>query len=107
MAENASENKTLSKINLDRPHDFRFHTAYDVYSRAWEDNVSDSVRVKLNELLSSLANDENGYSSFYAQMEKYRKHLTTFRSGNRRIETQRKRAWQESDTKNSRNRRYR
>jgi len=106
MAENGSENKTLSKLDLDRPQDFRFHIAYNVYSRAWEENASESVRVKLNELLSSLANDENGYSSFYAQMEKYRKDVSSFRSGNTRIETQRKRAWQESDTKNSRNRRY-
>jgi hypothetical protein len=106
MAENSSENKTLSKLDLDRPQDFRFHIAYKAYSQAWEDNTSESVRVKLNELLSSLANDENGYSSFYAQIEKYRKDLTPFRSGNTRIETQRKRAWQESDTRDRRNRRH-
>ena len=107
MAENGSENKRPTKLDVDRPQDFRFHIAYDVYSRAWEDNASDSVRVKLNELISSLANDENGYSSFYAQMKEYRRDLTPFRSGNTRIETQRKRAWQKSETRDRRNRRYR
>ena len=107
MAENNSENKTLCKLDLDRPKDFRFHIAYNVYSQAWENNASESVRAKLNELLSSLASDEHGYSSYYAQIEKYRKDSTSFRSYNTRIETQRKRAWQESEIKNSRNRRHR
>ena len=107
MAENISENKAPLKLDLDRPQDFKFHIAYEVYSRAWEDNTSESVRMRLNELITSLANDENYYSGFYAQIKDYRNDLSPFRSGNTRIETQRKRAWQESDTKNSRNRRYR
>ena len=107
MVENSQETKTLSKLNLDRPQDFRFHIAYEVYSQAWEDNTSESIRVKLNELVSSLGNNENDYSAFYGQIRKYRKDSTPFTSGNTRIETQRKRAWQESDTKDRRNRRYR
>jgi len=107
MAENSSENRMPTKLDVDRPQDFKFHIAYEVYSRAWEDNASDHVRVKLNELISSLANDENDYSSFYAQIREYRRDLTPFRSGNTMIETQRKRAWQKSETRDRRNRRYR
>jgi len=106
MAENISENKAPGKLDLDRPQDFKFHIAYEVYSRAWEDNTSESVRVRLNELISSLANDENYYSSFYAQIKDYRSDLSPFRSGNTRIETQRKRAWQKNETRDRRNRRY-
>ena len=107
MAENSSENKTPSKLDIDRPQDFKFHVAYDVYSRAWEENTSEFARVKLNELISALSKDENGYSSFYAQIKEFRRDLNPFRSGNTRIETQRKRSWQKNDTKDRRNRRYR
>ena len=51
MAEDNSENKRPTKLDVDRPQDFKFHIAYEVYSRAWEDNASDSVRVELNELI--------------------------------------------------------
>ena len=115
MAENDSKNateitsentKTTSKLELDRPADFKFHLAYDVYSKAWEHNTLDSVRLKLNELISSLANDENGYSDFYAQMQEYRRDTGSFRSGKSRIETSRKRDWQRTATRNDRNRRH-
>ena len=107
MAENSSETKPVSKLEIDRPQDFKFHVAYDVYSRAWDDNTSEPSRARLNELISLLANNESDYSSFYAQIREYRKDLTPFRAGNTRIETQRKKAWQKSDTKDRRNRRYR
>ncbi len=102
-----SEKKTPSRLDIDRPQDFKFHIAYDVYSRAWEDNTSESVRIKLNELISSLSNDENGYSRFYAQIQQYRRDFTYFSPGRTRIETQRKRAWQKNETRDRRNRRYR
>ncbi len=107
MVENSQQNKSPSKIDLDRPQDFKFRIAYEVYSQAWEDNTSESARAKLNELLSSLGNNENGYSAFYSQIREYRKDLTSFTSGHTRIETQRKRAWQESDNRDRRNRRHR
>ncbi len=106
MAENSSENKSPSKLEIDRPGDFKFHIAYDVYSRAWDENPSDTSRLKLNELISSLSTDENGYSNFYAQMQEYRKDQTSFRPGRTRIETQRKRDWQRADTRDGRNRRH-
>ena len=106
MSENA-EKKTASKLEIDRPQDFKFHIAYDVYSRAWDENESEAVRLKLNELISSLSKGENDYSSFYAQIQEYRKDLSSFKSGRTRIETQRKRDWQRGDARDRRNRRHR
>ena len=106
MVDNSPEIKPPSKLEIDRPQDFKFHIAYDVYSRAWDENASAPVRLKLNELISSLSNDQDGYSSFYAQIQGYRKGLTQSRSGRTRIETQRKRDWQRSDARDKRNRRH-
>lgn len=106
MVEDSSENKRSSKLEIDRPSDFKFHLAYEAYSRAWDEYVSDSVRAKLNELISVLANDENGYSDFYAQIQQYRKDVSSFRSGRTRIETQRKKDWQRTETRDGRNRRH-
>jgi len=101
------EPKNATKLQIDRPTDFKFHLAYEVYSKAWDHNSLDSVRIKLNELISSLANDENGYSDFYAQMQEYRRDSGGFRSGKFRIETSRKRDYQRTTTRNDRNRRHR
>lgn len=105
MAENSSENKTLSKLDIDRPQDFKFHIAYEVYSQAWDDNDSEPIRAKLNELISSLSNEDR-YGSFYAQIKLYRKDLDSFSPGRKRIQGQKKRAWQKDDSKARRNRRY-
>jgi hypothetical protein len=107
LAEESPENKKPSKLEIDRPSDFKFHLAYDVYSRAWDDHASDSVRTKLNELISMLAKDENAYTDFYAQMQEYRRDVSSFRPGRARIETQRKRDWQRTETRDGRNRRHR
>jgi hypothetical protein len=122
MAENNSENasqttsevdttseatKNSAKLQIDRPTDFKFHLAYEVYSKAWDHNPLDSVRLKLNELISSLAGNENGYSDFYGQMQEYRRDGGGFRSGKSRIETSRKRDYQRTTTRNDRNRRHR
>lgn len=107
MAENTQESKSPSKLEIDRPTDFKFHLAYGVYSQAWDDNPSDAARLKLNELITALAGDENQYSSFYAQIQEYRRGQPSFRPGRARIETQRKRDWQRADTRDGRNRRHR
>jgi hypothetical protein len=107
LAEQVPEKNKPSKLEIDRPNDFKFHLAYDVYSKAWDEYASDSVRTKLNELISMLANDENAYSDFYGQMQAYRKDVSSFRSGRTRIETRRKRDWQRTETRDVRDRRHR
>lgn len=106
MAETNSEKSSPLKLEIDRPNDFKFHLAYDVYSKAFDENTSDIARTKLNELISVLANDENGYPDFYGQIQEYRRGMGSFRSGRTRIETKRKRDWQRSETRDGRNRRH-
>ena len=106
LAEESSENKRPSKQEIDRPSDFKFHLAYEAYSKAWDQTSSDSVRAKLNGLISALAKDENGYTDFYAQIQEYRRDVNVFRPGRTRIETQRKRDWQRTETRDGRNRRH-
>jgi len=109
LPDDSSENKTLSKLDVDRPQDFKFHLAYGVYARAWEENTSEATRMKLNELISSLSKDdsESSYFAFYAGIEEYRRDLMSFKSGRTRIQTQRKRDWQRTDSRDRRNRRHR
>jgi hypothetical protein len=105
MTENTQ--KPVSKLEIDRPNDFKFRVAYDVYSRAWDENGSDGARLKLNELILSLSKSEGDYSGFYAQIHEYRRDLASFKSGRARIETQRKRDWQKTDARDRRNSRHR
>jgi len=109
LSEDPSENKVPMKLNVDRPQDFKFHVAYGVYARAWDENPSEAVRIKLNALISSLAKDdsENGYLGFYAGIRQYRGDLISFNPSRTRIQTQRKRDWQRTDTRDRRNRRHR
>jgi len=109
MLETGSENKGPSKLDIDRPQDFKFHLAYGVYSRAWDENASETARLRLNELISALSKDdtEDGYFAFYRGIQGYRKDPTSFRPGRMRIETQRKRDWQRRSARDIRNRRHR
>lgn len=106
MTEN-TETKITPKLENSKPDDFKFRVAYDVYSRAWEDNPSDPIRSKLNELISLLSNDNSYYSDFYFQISQYRKDARSHAPGRVRIETQRKRDWQRTDARDARNRRHR
>ena len=109
MSEESSESKAPVKLEIDRPQDFKFHVAYGVYSRAWEDNISETARNKLNELISALSKEdsEDSYFAFYSGIQEYRRDAMSFRSGRMRIQTQRKRDWQQRDTKDRRDHRHR
>jgi len=107
MVDQTSETSRPSKLDIDRPADFKFHLAYEAYSRAFDQSSSDSVRTRLNELISALEKNENGYSDFYAQIQEYRRDVNIFRSGRTRIETQRKKDWQRTETRDRRNGRHR
>jgi len=108
MLETEPKNEGPSKLDIDRPQDFKFHLAYGVYSRAWDENASEPVRVRLNELISALSKDdtEDGYHAFYGGIQEYRNDTTSFRHGRMRIETQRKRDWQRRSARDNRNRRH-
>lgn len=109
LSGNGTENKVPQKLEIDRPQDFKFHVAYAVYARAWEDNQSDAARARLNELISSLSKDdsEDSYYAFYSGIQEYRRDSMSFRSGRTRIQTSRKRDWQQRDSRDRRDQRHR
>ena len=109
LSENGTENKVPQKLEIDRLQDFKFHVAYAVYARAWEDNQSDAARARLNELISSLSKDdsEDSYYAFYSGIQEYRRDSMSFRSGRTRIQTSRKRDWQQRDSRDRRDQRHR
>jgi hypothetical protein len=109
LSETVPENKPPEKLEIDRAQDFKFHVAYGVYARAWEDNKSDTARLRLNELISSLSKDdsEDSYYAFYSGIQEYRRDSMSFRSGRTRIQTSRKRDWQQRDSRNRRDQRHR
>ena len=96
-----------SKLQIDRPTDFKFHLAYEVYSKAWDSNSSEAARVRLNELISVLASNEDGYPDFYGQIQQYRNDMSYPTSGRTRIQSGRKRQWQRNENRDARNRRHR
>jgi hypothetical protein len=102
-----TEKKSPVKLDIDRPNDFKFHLAYEVYSKAWEDNRSDEARTRLNELISTLAGNQDGFPDFYAQVQQYRNGTGGYASGRMRIETSRKRSWQREQNRAGRDRRHR
>ena len=108
LSETVPEKKPPQKLEIDRARDFKFHVAYGVYARAWEDNKSDTARLRLNDLISSLSKDdsEDSYYAFYSGIQEYRRDSMSFRSGRTRIQTSRKRDWQQRDSRDRRDRRH-
>jgi hypothetical protein len=102
-----AEKKSPVKLEIDRPNDFKFHLAYEVYSKAWDHNTSDDARTRLNDLISTLANNQDGFTDFYSQVQQYRDGAGGYASGRMRIETSRKRSWQREQNREGRDRRHR
>ncbi len=94
---------------MDKPSDFRFHAAYLTYSDAWDKTSSVDVKVKLNEILTSLSEEKIDYETFYRQISQYRVEYNPehFSGGGRAyIETQRKRDWRKREEREGRNKRH-
>jgi len=102
----------VSKLQIDRPIDFRFHAAYLVYSEAWDRAASEEVKKKLNELMESLSKETIDYENFYAGINQYRvefnpEHFVASpHSGRAWIETQRKSDWRRREERARRNERH-
>jgi len=100
------EHTRVQKLSIDRPHDFRFHVAYNAYSEAWDNADSEEIRLKLNEMIESLSKSEISYQNFYRMISPYRAESQPFRH-RLRIKTQRKREWRKKAKRSLRNARYR
>ena len=87
----------VSKLNIDREDDFRFHCAYLAYSKAWDENEDEESREKLNSLIESLSNDKINYYTFYGEINQFRE-KTDYQRG-QMIQSQRKFEWRKKEAK--------
>ena len=103
-----TQTEEATKLSIDKPSDFKFHAAYIAYSEAWDKIDSTNTRNELNDIITSLSNDEMGYSNFYRALDDYRRGESRHYEFSRdKIETQRKRDWRQKQNKQERNSRYR
>ena len=86
----------VTKLLIDDSSDFGFHAAYLTYEKAWAENVDKDVRLKLNKIILSLAENKGDYSAFYQEISKYRNNTSTNYSHRGRFKAQKKRAWRRS-----------
>ncbi len=95
----------VQKLQEEKPFDFKFHAAFMAYSKAWDDSSSEEARMKLNELVSSLEDDDASYEMFYASLGQFRKERSEYQS-RARFKGQRKMEWRRSEAKSARNARH-
>lgn len=101
MGEDEVEKIPVTILSIDNPTDFKFHAAYTMYAKAWEDNASDEARSKLNGLIQALSEDEANYGAFYGELSQFRDPSSGFKSRGR-IRGQRKRDWRRKEAKKNR-----
>ncbi len=103
-----SNDEEITKLIIDRQSDFRFHAAYLAYSKTWDKTASQEVKNKLNEIISSLSKEEIRYSSFYKELDQFRRQgAKHYAYPRKRIETQRKKEWRKRRARDARNARHR
>jgi len=88
--------------------DFKFIAAYDVYSRAWDNQQGVEEQRRLNDLISQLFNEEISYPNFYSKIEQYKGQFGMPREFQRtRIQGERKRDYRRKEQRRSRQKRHR
>ncbi len=88
-------------LQIDDTSDFSFHAAYLAYSKAWEEG-SNEVRVELNRIMLSFAENKEDYATFYREIRKFRDDSSSYSSRRRGFKAIRKRAWRRSEAKKNR-----
>lgn len=106
--EETRDKPTVPKLMIDEPSDFRFHAAYEAYSKIWVRDPPHEVKKELNTMISLLSEKKLSYKDFYLQIGKYRRDFTPDHHlrGRRRIQTQRKRDWRRKEARKKRDSRY-
>ena len=106
--EKQTSQEPVKKLEIDKPEDFKFHAAYIVYSKTWDENSSEEVRGKLNDLMASLKSDnEDSCASFYGAVSQFRKDSNPEFRHSGRIKVQSKREYKRTEAKANRTSRYR
>jgi hypothetical protein len=104
-----NNNKTVEKLSIDNPSDFRFHAAYLAYSETWDKASSSEAKAQLNAMIASLSKGEIDTETFYRQLSQYRGGggQEGYFGGKMRIETTRKKDWRKREAKSARESRHR
>jgi len=96
--EDDDSNRTVTKLLVDDASDFMFHAAYLTYTKAWNENLAEEVRLQLNEALQSLLQNKD-YSTYYRQISQFRKTGSSIYSRRTQFKAKKKRAWRKSEAK--------
>jgi len=97
----------VTKLEIDKPSDFKFHAAYLAYSKTFDKVSSPHTKSEINNILVLLSKDEMEYQDFYKALDDYRRQGSRHYEFSRdRIETQRKRDWRQKQNRSQRNQRH-
>ncbi|KON31094.1 hypothetical protein AC482_01910 [miscellaneous Crenarchaeota group-15 archaeon DG-45] len=103
----AEEEEPVSKVMLDEIDDFKLKAAYRTYSDLFNEADSTEDRLRLNDLISRLLNEEMSFRSFYSELNQYRERSGRDQRFNRtRIIGQRKRAYRRDQQERERIKRH-
>ena len=104
-----SDNKPTppEKLLIDNPYDFQFHAAYIRYSNAFDNTTNPEIKKQLNEIIIALQLNQTDYPTYYEKLNEYvGEGSPQHRYPRTRIESQRKREWQQKTKKQDREKRY-
>ena len=101
------EEEKVSKVVFNQTADFKFAAAYETYSQSF-DNVDDNEeRLRLNNIISQLSNNEISYSQFYREINQYREESQGREFRRAQIKGQRKFAYRRDQQEKDRIKRHR
>lgn len=101
----ATEEDSITKLTFDSP-DFKFLAAYEAYSKVFDDAIEESVKQKLNELVTQLSSDEIGYPQFYRRIGEFREEYEGREFRRARIQGSRKFAYRRKEQERDRIKRH-
>jgi hypothetical protein len=100
------EEEPVSKVTFNEISDFRFTAAFQAYSESFDELGDDKDKLKLNELISQLANNEISFPKFYGGINQYRERGGGYEFHRMRIKGQRKRAYRRDQQEKDRIKRH-
>jgi hypothetical protein len=108
MTEEPTNNEPASpeKLLIDEQTNFPFHTAYTVYSEAFDHAANNEAKTELNRNIEALKQDKIDYETFYMNISQYRKQSITPHQERFSLQTQRKRDWRMKTQRQDRIRRH-
>ena len=87
------------KLSIDKPTNFNFHAAFLAYSKVWDANPNEDIRIELNKLMQMLVEKKVNYSTFYSEIGQYQKEPKSNDFSRRKFKTKKKYAWRKSEAK--------